>query len=61
MTSFKTTKEAIDFMQCEGYDPEDFNNDCCYQPESWERIEELLNQGQELHTTVGDWQYFKMA
>ena len=56
---FKTIKDAIDYLQCEGYEPTDLKNPWDYTCQTWEEVEEQLDTG-EVHTYVGDWVYFEI-
>ena len=58
MITFDTSKEIIEYMKCEGYDYSDFKTDCDYQPVSWDDVRIILDNSNQLHTFIGDWEYF---
>ena len=54
---FKTIKETVDHLHCEGYEPIDLKNSCGYTCQTWPEVEEQLLEG-DVHTFSGDWFYF---
>ena len=53
---FRTSEEAAEYMV--EYEGEQFANDAGYETDNPVEIAELLEKGQYLHSTVGEWNYF---
>jgi len=63
MITFKTTKEAIEYLKAKDYAPLDMENATGYQPTTWKEVEGILLSGQDMHATIGeigDWEYFNL-